>query len=89
MQHRPQQRSSEPAVGDLIVMSGTRTPRCERLDPDHSAEIHFFTGVRYYRMSDEVLAQASASVAMKPVRRRRRSAKAAANVAQPRVECLA
>ena len=39
-------------MGDLIVMSFAKSPPARGLDAGHSAEILFFTGVRYYRMDE-------------------------------------
>ena len=55
-------------MGDLIVMSRAKTPPARDLVAGHSAEILFFTGVRYYRM-DEV---AEPVVAVKRVLAKRR-----------------
>ncbi len=40
-------------MGDLIVMSRSKAAPSRAFSAGHSAEIAFFTGVRYYRM-DEV-----------------------------------
>ena len=41
-------------MGDLIVMSRPKPFRAREFSASHSAEILFFTGVRYYRMDDAV-----------------------------------
>ena len=40
-------------VGDLIVMTRANRPPCGLVAASASAEILFFTGVRYYRVPDE------------------------------------
>lgn len=39
-------------MGDLIVMSRLKTSPDRAFSAGHSAEIAFFTGVRYYRMEE-------------------------------------
>lgn len=55
-------------MGDLIVMSRAKpVPPRERIA---SAEILFFTGVRYYRMPDDAAVKTSLGAAV-PAKRRR------------------
>ena len=53
MHHCHVQRSRQ--VGDLIVMTRPNRPSRGPIAATSSAEILFFTGVRYYRMPDETL----------------------------------
>ncbi len=57
-------------MGDLIVMTPTKKISTDLVPPAaRGAEILFFTGVRYYRMTEETLPVAAA-----PKRSRRTSA---------------
>ena len=55
-------------MGDLFVLPRSEAP-ARAVVAGRSAEILFFTGVRYYRMEDAVITT--------PVKRRRRSKKTA------------
>ena len=63
-------------MGDLVAM--TRSIERSRIEArtDWSAEILFFTGVRYYRMTDEAAAKAVAP-------KRRRAVKPKKNLELP------
>lgn len=41
-------------MGDLVVMSRPQPQPARAFAMDHSAEILFFTGVRYYRMAEAI-----------------------------------
>ena len=58
-------------MGDLIVMKRSTGPSPRETSFDTSADILFFTGVRYHRMPEEPIVAA-------PVRRRSQKAKTAA-----------
>ena len=64
-------------MGDLVVMSRAKPLPTRDIVVGHSAEILFFTGVRYYRMDEP--AEAVQAELPKPKRRRspdhRRTAK--------------
>lgn len=66
-------------MGDLIVMSRFKSSPARVVDAGSSAEILFFTGVRYYRMEEpaEPAAQAAtvqqATLAKRALAKRRRS----------------
>ncbi len=58
-------------MGDLIVMSRAKLPPARDLDVGHSAEILFFTGVRYYRMDEAEPVVSKLAVAELVTKRRR------------------
>lgn len=60
-------------MGDLIVMSRPKPFPAREFFASHSAEILFFTGVRYYRMDDAV--EPAKLVAAKVVAGKRGAAK--------------
>lgn len=61
-------------MGDLVVMSRPKPLPAREYFAGHSAEIHFFTGVRYYRMDDAMVAPAAATLGAPKLGKRRRSA---------------
>lgn len=63
-------------MGDLIAMTHSTGTSRRAAPASGSAEILFFTGVRYYRMAEEVLPQP-------PRPKRRRSDKAKRAAARP------
>ncbi len=60
-------------MGDLIVMSRPKPFPAREFFASHSAEILFFTGVRYYRMDDA--AEPAKLVAVKSAAGKRSAAK--------------
>lgn len=46
-------------MGDLVVMTRSSVPSRETAHLGGSADILFFTGVRYYRITDDDLAETS------------------------------
>ncbi len=61
-------------MGDLVVMSRPKSLPAREYVAGHSAEIHFFTGVRYYRMDDTMVAPGLATLGAAKLVKRRRSA---------------
>ena len=86
-------------MGDLVVMSRAKPLPARALGAGHSAEILFFTGVRYYRMDEAAappvlakLASGEAAAAKLAVPKRRRSPdqrSATKRARQQRLEALA
>lgn len=76
-------------MGDLVAMSRSKPlPIREELASGHSAEILFFTGVRYYRFDEREISPVIAA----PARKRRPTAKqraAEALLATRRQEAIA
>ena len=57
-------------MGDLIVKSFAKPLSARDFDAGHSAEILFFTGVRYYRMDETVELPVAPSMAKLVTKRR-------------------
>ena len=58
-------------MGDLIVMSHPKPFPAREFAASHSAEILFFTGVRYYRMDDAIEPAKPAAGKRGAIKRRR------------------
>lgn len=72
-------------MGDLVTMLRPKSLPARAFVAGHSAEILFFTGVRYYRM-DEAAEPVSLVVAKREVAKRRRSADQRTAIKRLRVE---
>ncbi len=79
-------------MGDLIVMSRPKPLSAREFSASHSAEILFFTGVRYYRMDDAAepaqLVNGNTVAGKRGVAKRRRSSEPRATSKRLREERL-